>query len=1287
MAAKNKAELLLEIDRLKAELTACQSQAEDSIQPQDQNQIPYQAQLLENVSDAVVSTDSEFNILSWNRAAEKLYGWSAQEVIGQGFGEIVPTNYIEVDRADVLDEYHEAGLWQGEVIQQHKNGSDIYVFSSVTTLKGPDGNSLGAIAVNRDITGRKEAEKQYQIFFTENVLSVYWVEFKTPIPIDLPVGEQVDMMFKEGYVKDVSDSCAEIYGLSRKEFIGQSMTAGWAPGFENKDGAVHQYYQEFVRAGYVDYSSEAGPGITKEGIPKWFLVNMKGIVENGHLVRFWGSQTDITETKIAEDKLKASEARYRRIFETATEGIWSMDRDHRTTFVNQHMLKMLGYQSEDVIGKRVEDFMFEEDLSAHQERMAQRHKNLSGNYEHRFRRSDGTTLWTLVSATVLTDEQGEFDGSFGMFTNITERKLAEDSLHGSEEKFRSLFDAVPVPTYTWQWDGEDFILCDFNEMAVSFTDGNIANLVGIKAKKMYSDNDPVLQDFETCFHQKSIVTREMDYQLKSTGERKFLNVKYAYVAPDLILVLTEDLTDRKRTEDNLNEIEARFRGVFEQSGVSMYITDSDGKMIQANPAFQKLWGLSAEELSDVIANYNILTDQEAIKHGLVPYFQKAFEGEKVSLPQVEFDAKVTVDGMGLENIQTRKCWISPRMYPLKNENDVVTDVVVFEEDITEYKNHEIKIRKSEEKFRSYVSNAPHGIFIADENGRYLEVNKAACDLLGYSEKELTKLGISDISEIEDSSIINNSFQQLKKVGHSRSESKFIRKDGTIGYWDVNAVKLKDNRYLGFTTDITERKLAVDALQASEIRFSTIFHSSPLATALTHLEGGQLVEVNQAWQKVTGYTYNEVIGKTANDLNLYVIPKQRSDMIHEIEKHGKVSDFEFKFRNKSGEIIDLSFSADLIEVEGKNLMLSMALDITERKKAEEKLRESEAKYRAMYDNALVGLFRTGLEDGRVVEANQASAELFGYDSIDEFIEEFKAIDHYVNPDDRISIIKELKEKGSIHRIEVHSKKKNGEKIWNEASYRSNAEEGFLECVSIDVTDRKRAEMIIRSNQETMQNLAKKVITAQEDERKYISRELHDQSGQVLTALNIQLDMISASLPEDLDTIRTQIIDANQLLKTAMKDLRSLAHGLRPPLLDTFGIDVVLKELCHDFGNRINLKIDYQAEEIPVMIKSTKVSLYRFTQEALTNIAKHAQAKHVQVNLYQQDTDVILKIQDDGIGFDSRNTSSLGIGLENMTERLKLVGGKLEINSRLEQGTKLTACIPIADSYIKRREEQS
>ena len=159
MAAKKKAELLLEIDRLKAELNCppIRSRGLNTTTGPESNSIP--GPTIANVSDAVVSADSEFSIQSWNRAAEKLYGWSAQEVIGQGFGEIVPTNYIEVDGADVFDEFHEAGLWQGEVIQQHKNGSDIYVFDC-DCFKRTGWKSVGRLAVNRDITDRKYIEQK-----------------------------------------------------------------------------------------------------------------------------------------------------------------------------------------------------------------------------------------------------------------------------------------------------------------------------------------------------------------------------------------------------------------------------------------------------------------------------------------------------------------------------------------------------------------------------------------------------------------------------------------------------------------------------------------------------------------------------------------------------------------------------------------------------------------------------------------------------------------------------------------------------------------------------------------------------------------------------------------------------------------------------------------------------------------------------------------------------------------------------------------------------------------------
>ncbi len=123
-----------------------------------EKQLHYQANLLENVSDAVISTDNDFRIVTWNQAAERLYGWHAEEAIGKNFGEVVPVKYPDAERADVLAEFRKQGVWQGEVIQQKKNGDEFFVLSSVTALLDLEGNTVGAIAVNRDITERKQAE-------------------------------------------------------------------------------------------------------------------------------------------------------------------------------------------------------------------------------------------------------------------------------------------------------------------------------------------------------------------------------------------------------------------------------------------------------------------------------------------------------------------------------------------------------------------------------------------------------------------------------------------------------------------------------------------------------------------------------------------------------------------------------------------------------------------------------------------------------------------------------------------------------------------------------------------------------------------------------------------------------------------------------------------------------------------------------------------------------------------------------------------------------------------------
>jgi signal transduction histidine kinase len=239
--------------------------------------------------------------------------------------------------------------------------------------------------------------------------------------------------------------------------------------------------------------------------------------------------------------------------------------------------------------------------------------------------------------------------------------------------------------------------------------------------------------------------------------------------------------------------------------------------------------------------------------------------------------------------------------------------------------------------------------------------------------------------------------------------------------------------------------------------------------------------------------------------------------------------------------------------------------------------------------------------------------------------------------------------------------------------------FLEINTLQISLAHMADAIqsrqleLQKSQARLQHLTQQVILSQEDERMRISHELFDESGQMLSALNIQLEMIAAALPRELESVRAQLADANQLLKTTLTDLRTMAHDLRPPIIDTLEIEKTIQELCTDFCNRSGMSLTFQADPLPALNDNSRITLYRFTQEVLTNIAKHAQAQTVQVEFRHQDHWVSLSVRDDGVGFDPANSLSTGMGLERLRERLSLVDGQLEIDSHPEKGTCVTATI--------------
>ena len=387
----------------------------------------------------------------------------------------------------------------------------------------------------------------------------------------------------------------------------------------------------------------------------------------------------------------------------------------------------------------------------------------------------------------------------------------------------------------------------------------------------------------------------------------------------------------------------------------------------------------------------------------------------------------------------------------------------------------------------------------------------------------------------------------------------------------------------------------------------------------------------------------------------------------------------------------------------NVNKALQHEIAERLQAEEALKRSEELFRSLSENASDIISVIG-GDGTFRYESPSIKRILGY-TPEELIGQ--NVFDYVHPDDlkRLSHIfqEAINKPGSMRSAEFRFRHKDSSWRILESIGKNllgNEIVDGLVVNSRDVTQRKRIEdekarLLEKVQQQHEQlralalrrrHLAQQVVLAQEEERYRVSRELHDEAGQALTALKVSLEIILSSLPAAHDGVaptnghlRQSLNKALALCETTSAQIRSLAHDLRPAALDDLGLDLALEGFCRDFAERTNLPISYTAEDTPAISDAAGICLYRVLQEGLTNVARHAQAQQVQVALRHERTTVKLIIKDDGRGFASRPElfhagPMQGIGLLGMQERLESLGGRLEIESGFGQGAQLTAVVP-------------
>ena len=480
----------------------------------------------------------------------------------------------------------------------------------------------------------------------------------------------------------------------------------------------------------------------------------------------------------------------------------------------------------------------------------------------------------------------------------------------------------------------------------------------------------------------------------------------------------------------------------------------------------------------------------------------------------------------------------------------------------------------------------------------------------------------------------------------------------------------------------ERKRAEETLRQSENKYRTLLENLP-QKIFQKDRNSVYVSCNENYARDLKIRPEEICGKTDYEF----FPKELAEKYIADDKRiissGKREDIEEKYIEDGREIwvrtVKTPVKNDKGDITG---LLGIFWDITEQKQADDALRRSEKKYSALVEASLTGIYID--QDGRIVFANRKFAEIYGYSRGElDGIASWKL----VHPEDRALTneirARRLKGEDVPSEYEARGLTKDGRTIWIKRrntliDYRGRP--AVLGNV-VDTTKRRRMEDALQESTERLRQLSSHLLTAQERERRRISMELHDDLGQALTALKLQLRSIERGLREDQQALRADCEHTLGYVGQIIENLRRLSRDLSPSILEDLGLSAALRWLTDDVCRHYNIEFSVEIEDVDGLFsKEAQIIIYRIFQEALTNVGRHAHATHLSVVVKKKGGRSFFMVKDNGDGFDveyvrARASTEKGLGLEAMDERVRMLGGALEIRGEPGRGTTITLTVPM------------
>ncbi|HMH43849.1 MAG TPA: PAS domain S-box protein [Pyrinomonadaceae bacterium] len=594
---------------------------------------------------------------------------------------------------------------------------------------------------------------------------------------------------------------------------------------------------------------------------------------------------------------------------------------------------------------------------------------------------------------------------------------------------------------------------------------------------------------------------------------------------------------------------------------------------------------------------------------------------------------------------------------------------------------EQSLRESEERFRQMAENFEDVIWIADRDLEHiLYINPAYEKIFGRSRESVYERFDSVLESVHaaDRFSVEQMLTRQKQGDNEACEYRIVRPDGSTRWILRRSFPIRDanghiQRIAGIAQDITERKRAESQLRESEERYRDLVDNST-ELICTHDLNGLVLSANPAVCAALGCELNEVVGGNVRDILAPTVRHQFDDYLATVRNGGAAAGIMF-VQNKSGQRRIWEYNNSL-RTEGVTtpIVRGMARDITEERRVQKALYESEERYRELFENSRDAIYVHDLT-GRYVSVNRAAETLSGF-TRDEIMG--KHYSNFITP----KHLKNARESFCIKldapietTYEAEIICKNGTCKAVEVSSRMIYKDGVAVAVqgtARDITERKRA-------QQALQTYARRLLEAQEAERQNIARELHDEIGQILTAVSLNLHSIQKSF--QIDSCLPNIVESIQVVEDALSRVRELSLELRPSLLDDLGLAAALRWYIGRYTARSGIATEITGDaEVGRISHEVETACFRITQEALTNAARHSHATRATVHIEQTNGNLQLRVTDNGIGFESDQllygmASALALGLRGMQERALAVKGHVQVISNPGEGTQVTLNVPV------------